>query len=93
MWELADVFRGDWEDREGWGWHNLEDWDLFLTTIYDIGQLTRRLPARTSSSTTASPAANDFDHEQVKNDAESFELSESSGRGTQPEEAEATPTP
>ena len=55
MWELATAFRGDWENREGWGWHNLEDWDLFLTTIRDIGQLTRTLRPRTSSSTTTSP--------------------------------------
>ena len=22
MWQLADVFRGNWEEREGWGWHS-----------------------------------------------------------------------
>jgi len=75
MWELATVFRGDWEAREGWGWHNLEDWDLFLTTIKDIGQLTQDIAAEDVIFNDYVAGANDFDHEQVMADAEGFALS------------------
>ncbi|MCD6028728.1 MAG: transporter substrate-binding protein, partial [Thermomicrobiales bacterium] len=61
--------RGDWETREGWGWASMEDWNLFLTTIRDIGQLTRDITAEEIIS-------NDFDMEQVTADASDFELAE-----------------
>jgi NitT/TauT family transport system substrate-binding protein len=91
MWELATVFRGDWENREGWGWHNLEDWDLFLTTIKDIGQLTQDIAAEDIIFNDFVDGANDFDHEQVMNDAESFVLSAEFEAAMDPKSA--TPTP
>jgi hypothetical protein len=32
MMELANVFRGDFAKRQGWGWHDLDAWRLFFTT-------------------------------------------------------------
>ena len=75
MWQLATVNRGDWATREGWGWHDLAAWDLFLTTIKDIGQLTKDIKAADIVSNAFIPGANDFDHEQVKADAMAFALS------------------
>ena len=45
MMELANVFRGDFEKRQGWGWHDLEAWNTFLTTIRSINQISRDIKA------------------------------------------------
>ncbi len=76
MWQLATVYRGDWATREGWGWANMDDWNLFLTTIRDIGQLTREITAEEIISNDFVAGANDFDMEQVTADASGFELAE-----------------
>ncbi len=76
MWQLATVYRGDWATREGWGSANMEDWNLFLTTIRDIGQLTREITAEEIISNDYVAGAKDFDMEQVTADASGFELSE-----------------
>jgi NitT/TauT family transport system substrate-binding protein len=76
MWQLATVYRGDWATREGWGWASMEDWNLFLTTIRDIGQLTRDITAEEIISNDFVAGANDFDMEQVTADASGFELAE-----------------
>ena len=89
MWQLAEVFRGDWATREGWGWHSDTDWDLFLKTAFDIGQLTKELTAADVLSNDWVAAANDFDVEAVKAQAADFELSEDFASLTQPEGAGA----
>jgi NitT/TauT family transport system substrate-binding protein len=76
MWQLATVYRGDWATREGWGWASMEDWNLFLTTIRDIGQLTRDITAEEIISNDFVAGANDFDMDQVTADASGFELAE-----------------
>ncbi|MDQ2654818.1 MAG: ABC transporter substrate-binding protein [Chloroflexota bacterium] len=87
MWQLAEVFRGDWATREGWGWHSDADWDLFLKTAFDIGQLTKDLKAADVLSNDWIAGINDFDHEAVKQAATDFELSEDFASLTQPEGA------
>lgn len=72
--QLANVFRGDWSAREGWGWHSEEAWDIFLKTTFDIGQLSKELTAADVLSNDWVPAYNDFDHDAVKADAEGYEL-------------------
>jgi NitT/TauT family transport system substrate-binding protein len=85
MWQLADVFRGDWATREGWGWHSDEAWDLFLKTAFDIGQLSKELTAADVLSNDWVAAANDFDHDAVKEEATSYELTEDFANLTPPE--------
>ncbi len=104
MWELANVYRGDWLTREGWGWHNEDDWGLFLQTAYDIGQLTEEISADAILTNNFIAAANEFDHDQVIAEATGYELSEEfaalpepEGAGTdgaiiQPGGMDATPT-
>jgi NitT/TauT family transport system substrate-binding protein len=92
MWELATVYRGNFESREGWGWHDLEAWDLFLTTIKDIDQLTQDIAAEDIIFNDFVAGGNDFDHDQVKADAEGFALSAEFEAAMDPK-AEATPTP
>jgi NitT/TauT family transport system substrate-binding protein len=89
MWQLADVFRGDWAEREGWGWHSEDDWNLFLKTTYDIGQLTQELTAADVLTNDWVATANDFDHEAVKEAATSHELTGDFADLTQPEGAGA----
>src|SRR5680860_1649026 len=42
MWELANVYRGDWLSRNGgqWGYHSSDSWNLWFDTVRSIGQLT-----------------------------------------------------
>jgi NitT/TauT family transport system substrate-binding protein len=89
MWQLAEVFRGDWAEREGWGWHSEEAWDLFLKTAFDIGQLSEDLTAADVLSNDWVAAANDFDHDAVKEAALAYELTGDFASLTQPEGAGA----
>ncbi len=98
MWQLAEVYRGDWATRQGWGWHDEESWNTFLTTTFDIGQLTQELSAADVLSNDYIAGANDFDHDQVVADAEGFELSgdfasltQPAGAGVEDEASSATP--
>jgi NitT/TauT family transport system substrate-binding protein len=77
MWQLADVFRGNWPSRDGgkWGWHDFESWKTFLDTIKEIGQITKEIKPEDVLSNDFVAGANDFDHEKVKADATSFTLS------------------
>ena len=76
MMELANVFRGDWATREGWGYHDFDQWRLFFDTIYDIGQISNAIaPEEVLTNDFVAPA-NQFDQATVKDDAESYELPE-----------------
>ncbi|MBX6321196.1 MAG: ABC transporter substrate-binding protein [Rhodospirillaceae bacterium] len=74
MMQLANVFRGDFEKRQGWGWHDLDSWKLFLKTIKDIGQIPTEINAEDVIKNDYVPAANEFDRDKVKADAEAYEL-------------------
>jgi NitT/TauT family transport system substrate-binding protein len=74
MMELANVFRGDWETREGWGWHNFDQWRLFFDTIHEIGQISNPIAPEDVLTNDFVAPANDFDQAKVKADAESYEL-------------------
>jgi len=88
MWQLANVFRGDWATRPmGWGEASMESWATFLDTIKAIGQLTKDIPADDIISNKYVAGANDFDHEKVKADAAAFQLSEEFAATTKPEGA------
>jgi len=75
MWQNAEIFRGDFASREGWGWHDMASWQLFLDTIKEIGQLTKDISAEEIVKNDYVAGANDFDKEKVRADAEAFELS------------------
>ena len=45
MWQLADVYRGDWANRQGMGLARYDSLETFLTTIKEIGQLTKEIKA------------------------------------------------
>ncbi|MEM7022597.1 MAG: ABC transporter substrate-binding protein, partial [Pseudomonadota bacterium] len=72
----ANVFRGEWDQREGWGHHDFERWGLFFDTLHDIGQLSRPIAPEDVLTNDFVAGANDFDHARVKADAEGYELPE-----------------
>lgn len=74
--QQINTFRGDMEQREGWGWHDMESWQLFFDTIHEIGQISQPVNAEDVLTNAFVGPANDFDHAKVKSDAESYELSE-----------------
>jgi NitT/TauT family transport system substrate-binding protein len=74
MMELANVFRGDWATREGWGWHNFDQWRLFFDTIHEIGQISNPIAPEDVLTNDFVAPANEFDQAKVKADAESYEL-------------------
>ena len=78
MWELANVFRGDWPTRNGgqWGHHNPDSWNLWFDTVRSIGQLTKEFAMEDVIKNDFVDAANDFDHEMVAQAAADFELDE-----------------
>jgi NitT/TauT family transport system substrate-binding protein len=75
MWQLATVYRGDWSTRQGWGWHDMTSWGTFLSTIREIGQLTKEIKPEQIVSNDFVTAANDFDKNKVKADAMAYKLS------------------
>ena len=77
MWQLADVYRGDWPARDGgkWGLHSLESWTTFIDTSKAIELLTDAdLTAEDIVKNDYVAGANDFDKAKVKADADAFEL-------------------
>jgi NitT/TauT family transport system substrate-binding protein len=76
MMELANVFRGDWETREGWGHHDFDRWRLFFDTIHQIGQISQPIAPEDVLTNDFVAPANDFDRTKVRADAESYELPE-----------------
>jgi NitT/TauT family transport system substrate-binding protein len=76
MMELANVFRGDFETREGWGHHDFARWKLFFDTIYEIGQISKPIAPEDVLTNDYVAPANDFDRARVKADADGYELPE-----------------
>jgi NitT/TauT family transport system substrate-binding protein len=74
--QQSNVFRGDMEAREGWGWHDMASWQNFFDQILDIGQISEPVKAEDVCTNDLIGPANDFDHDQVKADADSYELSD-----------------
>jgi NitT/TauT family transport system substrate-binding protein len=76
MMQLAKVFRGPWDQRQGWGWHDMAQWQGFFDLIHKIGQISQPIQAADVCSNQYVAAANDFDHARVQADADGFQLSE-----------------
>lgn len=87
MWQNAQIFRGDFENREGWGWHRLEDWQAYFDTILELGQVENEISAEDVCKNDYIAGANDFDVEQVKEDARTYALDETFAAIDMPENA------
>lgn len=74
MMQLANVFRGDFAKRKGWGWADLGSWELFLKTVHDIGQVGELIKASDVVKNDFVAGANQFDMAKVKADASGYKL-------------------
>jgi NitT/TauT family transport system substrate-binding protein len=74
MMQLAHVFRGDWAHRQGWGWHDMDQWRLFFDTIFRIGQITKPIAPEDVLSNKYVGPANQFDIDRVATDAQTYVL-------------------
>jgi NitT/TauT family transport system substrate-binding protein len=74
MMQLANVFRGNFEKRKGWGWHDEEAWALFFKTIKDIGQIHGDIKVADVIKNNFVAGANEFDKAKVKADADGYKL-------------------
>jgi NitT/TauT family transport system substrate-binding protein len=72
--QLANVFRGDFAKRQGWGWHDMSSWQLFLDTIKKIGQVSKAYKAEDIIKNDYVAGANKFDAAKVKADAAGYQL-------------------
>jgi NitT/TauT family transport system substrate-binding protein len=88
LWQGMEIGRGDWENRVGWGDHNLESWQLYFDTVKSIGQITKDIAVADVIKNEFVAGANDFDYEMVKQEATNFVLSEEFAAVPDP----ATPT-
>ena len=75
MMQLANVYRGRWDERNKWGFHIMESWKLFFDTGREIGQITGDFKLEDVVKNDLVDAANAFDAAKVKADAEGFQLS------------------
>jgi NitT/TauT family transport system substrate-binding protein len=76
MMQLANVYRGRWEERNKWGFHIMESWKLFFDTGREIGQITGDFKLEDVVKNDLVDTANSFDAAKVKADAEGFQLSD-----------------
>lgn len=74
--QQINVFSGDMDKREGWGWHDMESWQAFFDQLLELGQIEEPIDAQNVLTNDFIGPANDFDHEKVKADAESVEVGE-----------------
>ena len=74
--QQMNVFRGDWDTRQGWGWHDMASWQTFFDLSAQVGQNPDPIQAADVCTNVLIPAANTFDLEKVKADAAAAELTE-----------------
>ncbi len=77
LWEIANIFRGNWEKRNGgqWGWADLDGWQAFFDDSAKAAG-TDSVDASTVVSNKYIDGVNAFDRDQVIADASGYELSE-----------------
>lgn len=74
MMQLANVFRGNFESRAGWGDHDLDSWGLYFDTLSEIGQISSPVDINSAITNEFIGPANDFDRAKVAADAAAFTL-------------------
>jgi len=73
--QQMNVFRGDWANRKGWGWHDMSSWQSFFDLSAKIGQNDNPIKASDVLTNDLIAGANSFDIAKVKADATATGLS------------------
>jgi NitT/TauT family transport system substrate-binding protein len=76
MVELTDLYLQSWKQGEGYGYNDVANWQAYIDTVYELGQITTDYSADQVVTNELIEAANDFDAERVAADAAAFELNE-----------------
>ncbi len=74
--QQMNVFRGDWDTRQGWGWHDMASWQTFFDLSAQVAGNATPLVATDVCSNALIPGANTFDLDKVKADAAAATLEE-----------------
>jgi NitT/TauT family transport system substrate-binding protein len=90
MWQNAQIFRGDFDSRAGWGDHDLESWQAYFDTLLELGQVEGEISAEDVCKNDYIAGANDFDVEAVKEAARTYPLDETFAPLDMPEGAGLT---
>jgi NitT/TauT family transport system substrate-binding protein len=75
MMQLANVYRGRWDERGKWGMHILDSWKLFFDVGREIGQISGDFTVEDVVKNDLVDEANKYDADKVKADAAGFALS------------------
>ena len=73
--QQMNVFRGDWDKRQGWGWHDMASWQTFFDLSAKVAKNDSPIQAAEVCTNDLIPGANSFDVEKVKADAAAAVLS------------------
>lgn len=76
MMEQTEVYYGSYEIGQGYGWSDIDAWQDYIDTIYELGQIENPYDAGELVTNAFVDDANDFDQERVAADAEAFELND-----------------
>ncbi len=75
MMQLANVYRGRWDERQKWGYHIIPSWQLFFDVGREIGQISGDFKTEDVVKNDLVDVANSYDAAKVKADADGFALS------------------
>lgn len=76
MVELTDLYLASWKQGLGYGYNDVENWQAYIDTVFELGQITTQYDAGQVVTNELIEAANTFDAERVAADAAAYELSE-----------------
>jgi NitT/TauT family transport system substrate-binding protein len=76
MVELTDLYLQSWKNGDGYGYNDIANWQAYIDTVFELGQITTDYPAEEVVTNELIEAANDFDAERVAADAAAYELNE-----------------
>jgi NitT/TauT family transport system substrate-binding protein len=72
--EQINVYRGDMDKRQGWGWHDMSSWQSFFDTTLKLGQIKSAVKAEDVCTNDLVAGANSFSKAKVKADADGYKL-------------------
>jgi NitT/TauT family transport system substrate-binding protein len=76
MLQLGCGYYDSYKIGKGYGYADKENWDNYIQTVYDLGQIETRLDVDDVVTNQFVEFANSFDAERTKQDAENFQLKE-----------------
>lgn len=76
MVELTNLYLQSWKNGDGYGYNDIANWQAYIDTVYNLGQIQTQYPAEEVVTNELIEAANTFDAERVAQDAANYELNE-----------------